>query len=486
MFILLIACVIITFLFILGIIYIISKKTMSKSEHYQSDLDPNLLEIDGLEYITKELKWEIDYNISDYLPTLPADPRYIAVERNEIINARKSVLKDFQAMRRRFYSGVNISYQYVQACILRSDRVLDYLSRDNACNLKGKILSYDKDTRSPDAKYGKRKTIDMIIDTFSFDKYIKSKSYNIDTLTLQALKKDIYPSDGCIIETMGMNEKNIFFDKITKLAFMKRYAKEFDANNKMVETLKLMEKNKSYDATMNLYGIVENKNYDTTLLPAKCTIRSTQPVNNPHNKYNVLKDQIIKCNDDEALSSVKLKNEAGKVSYIYTCCKPQMQDNRIVMKADHETKYTKCRESDDNYQKTWELSNDIKCDSYLHEFSLNIADRSDRSNSTCSDPQKTTPVQNNPSTNDYYKYRCSTFGKRDKDPKKDLRVVDKSCSRPIQTASISKISGIENMTSLVMDCDSDFIQNVKKIDTDGGRKYAYEYTCCRPTVNFPQ
>jgi hypothetical protein len=188
---------------------------------------------------------------------------------------------------------------------------------------------------------------------------------------------------------------------------------------------------------------------------------------------------MIKCNDDEALSSVKLKNESGKASYIYTCCKPQMQDNRIVMKADHETKYTKCRESDDNYQKTWELTKDIKCDSYLHEFSLNIVDKSDRSNPTCLDPQKTKSP-----TNDYYKYKCSTFDKRDKDAKKDLRVVDKSCSKPLQTASISKISGIANMPSLVMDCDTDFIQNVKLIEPTPN-KYAYEYTCCRPTVNFP-
>lgn len=487
MFILLIACIIITSLSILAVTYLIYHKytNTSNTEGYESDLDPNLLEIDALEYITKELNWLPDYNIERYLPSPPEDPRYIAVERNEILNARKSILKELKAMRYRVYSGVNISYQYVQACILRSDRVLEYLIRDASCNLKGKILSYDKDDSSLDAKYGKRKTINETVNTLTFEDYIKLRGNNIDSITLQSLKNyEVHPSDGCIIETYDKEE---FFDKITKLAFMKRYAEEFDANNKKVETLKLMEKNKSLNNTMFLYGIVPDNNYDTTLLPSKCETRTTTPVLNRYNTYEVLKDHNIACGSDEALSAVKMKNEGGYQSYVYTCCKPQMKDNRITMKADNNNKYTNCRESDENYQKTWELTTDIKCDNYLNGFKLDIQNTKDKykqavklENPTCTkdtDPNKSRML-------DYYKYKCSTFNKQNPDKDKDQRVIDKSCIKK-QTSSIQKISGLSDMPSLAMDCDGDFIQNIKKIEPTANT-YAYEYSCCKPTVNFPQ
>jgi len=483
MFILLIACIIITFLFILSVIYFIYDKYSKIHEHYESGLDPNLLEIDALEYITKELKWKTDYNIDRYLPTPPEDPRYIAAERVEIINARESVLKELHAMRYRVYSGVNISYKYVQACILRSDRVLEYATRDNVCNIKGKILSYDKDDSSLDAKYGKRKTIDTTLSTFTFDNYIKLRGNNIDSITLQSLKNnEIYPSDGCIIETYSKDE---FFDKITTLAFMKRYKTEFDVNNKKVENLKLMEKNKSLNNTMFLYGIIQDNSYDTTLLPPKCEIRTTKPILNRHNTYEVLKEHNIKCGDDEALSAVKLKNEGGYTSYVYTCCKPQMKDNRIIMKKQDGYKYTQCRDSDKNYQKPWELTTDIKCDNYLNEFQLDIRNSKTKVDNKAINPiYNTTCVPDKDSTQsrmlDYYKYKCSSFQK----PEKDQRVIDKSCSVAKRTESIKKISGVADMPSLVIDCDGDLIQNIKKIEpTDN--TYAYEYTCCRPTVNFP-
>lgn len=490
MFILLIACILITIICILFVSYLIYYKYANNmntyKENYQSELDPNLLEVDALEYITKELNWKVDYNIDRYLPTPPEDPRYIAEEREEIINARISILKELKAMRYRVHSGVNISYQYIQACILRNDRVLDYLSRDSSCNLRGKILSYDKDDSSPDAKYGKRKTLDTTIPTFTFDNYIKLRGNNIDSITLHSLKNyEIHPSDGCIIETYAKEE---FFDKITKLAFMKRYATEFDANNKKVENVKLMESNKSLNNTMFLYGIVQDNSYDTTLLPSKCETRTTQPVLNRHNTYEVFNKHSVTCGDDEALSAVKLKNEGGYSSYVYTCCKPQMKDNRIIMKPDSNNKYTECRDSDENYQKPWELSTDIQCDNYLNGFKLDIRNSRTKiankavnpiDNPTC----KPDPDPKNSRMIDYYKYKCTSFDKRGNN-NQDQRVIDKSCSAPKQTKAIRKISGVTDMPSLVMDCDGNFIKNIKKIEPTSN-EYAYEYTCCKPTVNFP-
>ena len=439
---------------------IVVKYTSNTIERFQTDLTINIVDNNCLDYIDKELYWDIEYDIDRHLPQTPVDPEYIKSEKAKLIEARKDILKDFDSVKYKIYSNMNSKYTYARACSLSDNRISKNISKNDVCDLKGKNLSYSKN--NIDNQYGKRKTDDVVVELKNFNDYIKS---NTDiNANIFGLKNDVVPNEGCFIDTY---DKYIFFDKITKLAKMKIYEAENNLNLEEVNNMKTHEKNKNLNNSMQLYGITPVNDYDTTVLPPKCSIRTTSLTSNGGNQYNYLDKHAIACGDDEILSNIQFQTNNNKMLYKYTCCKPQMKDERIKMKQNNDFKYTKCHLSDKNYQDPWNIDQNIECgeNEYINSMQLEI--------------DKCKLKQNN----DRYKYKCSVINK---EYPKDQRMINESCIEK-QTDTVEKNSGTNNMQYLNMDCKGNegiYLKNIKLINPTENT-YAYKYTCCKPLFYLP-
>jgi hypothetical protein len=400
-------------------------------EGFKTDLDQDLISnTNCLDYITRELNWDIDYNIDKYLPKSLVDPSLIQVERENLINVRKDILKLFDNVKTKTYSGINLKYPSTGACILRSSKVENDLKPNDQCTFTGKYLS--SELNPVDSQYGRRLVVDTNIKTTMFEDYIKS----FDN------KSQYYPNDGCIVDTTN---KDAFFDSITQLGKVKNFDKDNELNLATTEKNKLQDKLGKLQGTLNLYGITNNMDFDTTIF-TDCTNKKTSEIDQNGYTLDTLKKLDINCGDEEVLTGFKLNHDNNKTYYNYTCCKPHTSDNYIRPKKMD----SQMTEEKPNIENPWDLNSKLSCDQFLNGLNLQ--------------------AKNN------YKYNCSTMYK--KSPK-DTRNIQFSC-KDDKTNLVDTNSGTLNMQNLNVNCHDGMLKNVELIKDD--KKYGYKYTCCRPYI----
>ena len=99
-------------IFIIILCGIVVKYTSNTIEQFQTDSMINIVDNNCLDYIDKELYWDIEYDIDRHLPQPPVDPEYIKSEKAKLIEARKDILKDFDSVKYKIYR-LSISIYYL-------------------------------------------------------------------------------------------------------------------------------------------------------------------------------------------------------------------------------------------------------------------------------------------------------------------------------------------------------------------------------------
>ena len=244
--------IVISIVIVIILILIVLQKTKFKIEHFRTELDTDLVDNNScLDYVTNVLGWDLDYDIDKHLPPSSADPSYISSERRKLINARKSVLEELTSVKSKVYSGVNMKYPNIQACILKTGHMLDYIN-NYQCQLSGNILSYELDAQ--DGKYGGRKIEPHTTQMQTFTSFMQSYT-NLYAPDIEQNRNQIIPNDGCFVSTQ---QKNIFYDKITELAKMKIAEHEALLNKSDVANSKLTESVSKMTNTIQMFGISTN------------------------------------------------------------------------------------------------------------------------------------------------------------------------------------------------------------------------------------
>lgn len=397
-------------------------------EGFRTDLDQDMAtNMNCLDYITKELNWDLSHNIDKYIPKSIIDPNLINIEKQKIIDNRKDILKLFDNVKTKTYSGINQKYSSTGACVLRDNKMEKNLTPNDKCTFNGKYLS--SELNPVDKQYGRQEVISTNVQAKLFDDYVKSKD----------VKSQYYPNDGCVFETTN---KDAFFDAITQLSKIKTFDTDNELNLAIADKNKYQEKIGKLNSTLSLYGIPTDLDPDTNIF-TDCTTKRTNEVNSDDYTYDVLSNLKIKCGDEEVLSGFNLNHDNNKTYYKYTCCKPHTSDNYV------RPKLFESKETNENK----DITHKMECEQYLNGFGLEIDE----------------DINN-------YNYTCSTMYKKSE---KDARNVNFSC-KDEETDLIDANSGILNMQKLNVNCKEGMLKNVELIKNDN--KFGYKYTCCRPYI----
>lgn len=439
------------YIFLLLVIIITAFIIPRHTEHYKNELDPDLPENNCYDFITKDLRWEIDYDLDKHLPTGLITPHYKNEERQKLLDARKTVLQKLDSVKAKSYSNINLDYMYTRACALKKHRMTSNLSATDNCTFNGKILRYDLDPTH--GKYGRRASNDAQVESKTFSNYVKSPGLHINNE--DDLRSQFTPNEGCFIDTYN---KELFFDTITQMAKMSIFENEDKKNYLDSETNRLNERISKLNNTLQLYGIDPKADYSATLVP-NCSARTTTYNDDGGGKYNYLDRHNVQCGDDEILSGFKMNTQNGVINYDYKCCQPKTLDNHIKPKME-EKKETPQHQSDKDFQKIWDSKHSLECDGYINSMNLNVEKKS-RINY------------------DKYNYTCS---KMHKDFSKDRRKLDVVCEDK-STKFMPTNNGIYNLQYMNVECeDGAGIKDLKMVKQ--GNTFGYNYKCCKPYIKL--
>lgn len=439
-------------LLLIIIIIIVAYKT-SVVETFVTDLDISNNEASCFDYVTKELNYEVDYNIDKHLPQPPtATPEAVETQRIKLIDARKSVLEELDAVKTKIYSGINIDYPFEGSCVYKYDKMLEYSKNHNNCTFTGKELKNDLDPI--DGAYGRRSRGNIVVPMQTFDNYINSMAGELNP---NDFRGQFLPNQGCFINT---NDKDKFFDQVTQMAKMKIFEAEDATNKAVADKTKQIELTAKLSNTLSLYGIEPTIPYDTNMY-FTCRSDSTSKNDNGGYKYNFLDRLPVSCGSEEILGGFKLINEGNKSYYTYKCCKPMTSDNRvrpIVTAQNQPTKPTNYNSR--NWSNPWDMNANMSCGEggYLNNFRLMTGYNPNR---------------------DYYNYNCSTMQKKYSN---DRRNVKHSCGKELYTAWAPTNSGFKNMEQLDVNCPDGALQYVEMEKSADGGSYRYKYKCCKPYI----
>jgi hypothetical protein len=446
------------FIVVILIIFVIKH---TYTEHF-SPLDSQVPENNCYEFITEQLKWNIDHNIDQHLPQPPNSPEYIALERAKLIDARKNVLQQFDSVKSRSFSSINLDYPYTYACSLKPERKLNY-DENNSCQFKGNILSYELDSK--DGEWGRRLPKEKTVTAKDFASYISTN--NIPHTNSEPLEHQFSPNTGCFIETY---DKDSFFDKITNLAKMQMFKSENERNLAEADKNKYQKESAELKNTMAIYGIPSSPDIDTSL-HSNCYVKETHRNHRGGNNYNFLDRHDVACGDQEVMSGFKLQFSGGdKMAYKYTCCRPSTFDGRIRPQV-IDIKNTDEHQHKGEWNYPAKMGHEIACgDGYVNRFKLDTSyGKKKKQRDNCGRRVRVTTGDK-----DWYSYKCSQIKKQNEN---DMRSVNTSCVTK-QTDLQPQEGGISNMQYMDVKCEDSYLKDFKIIEDDG--KYGYSYTCCKP------
>lgn len=436
-------------LLLIVIILIVAYKS-SVVEKFTTDLDIDTGESSCFDYVTKDLKWDIAHDLEKHLPTAPtATPTFIEEQQRKLLDARKSVLEEMDAVRTKVYSGVNMDYPFTGSCVYQNDKMLNYAKDHNNCTFTGKELKNNLDP--VDGSYGRRAQGDITVKMHSFDEFVQDGAPGANP---NDLRGRFIPNDGCFLNTY---DKDKFFDNITQMAKMKMFESENTANKELTERRRQQEVAAKLSNTLSLYGIDPNIPYDTNMY-FTCRNLTTSKQDNGGYQYNFLDRLPVGCGSEEILGGFKLNHQGNTSYYSYKCCKPMTSDNRVRPKI-VENKNTPMNTNSWHWSNPWDMNANLSCGQgeYLNRFHLLTG--------------------YNPNI-DYYNYSCSQMHKQFPN---DKRNVEHSCSpQSYYTAWAPTNSGTANMQQLEVNCPDGALKNVRM--ERSGNSYRYAYECCKPYI----
>jgi hypothetical protein len=403
-----------------------------------------------LDYIQKEYDWKLDYKLDNVFNTIE--------DRNKHINARKDIISNFDAVTSRRFSDINNRYEYTGACVLRDDRKLDFIKRNDACSMKGSILT---DKLDPiDGLYGR---------------YIVDDNANVQLTNLNNYKKNngigsadtIKPNDGCFL---NIDDKDKFYNIVDQLVLMKQFEESDSINKLNVENNKTNEENKKLLDTMKLYGISvpdDMNKYGHSII-TKCRDISTDNVNTDDWNYLSLNKLDIACADDEVINRFEInKTNDNSFKVDLRCCSMRSEDNKIG------------------------LGNPVQKTTGFIKNNINDMKILTKQNLVCLDPGldpstnasmlNYIKLNNNPISDQFaFDYNCSTI---EKDITSDTRKIHYDC-KPRITKSVNKEFGIRPLTKIFAECPFGEAISQIKIEDDNAdnTKYRYNYQCCKPKI----
>lgn len=418
-------------------------------EPFMTDLDISNNEASCFDYVTKELKWEMDHDLEKHLPKAPtATPESIEQQQRKLLDARKSVLEEMDAVKTKVYSGINIDYPFAGSCVYQNDKMLDYSKNHNSCTFTGKELKNDLDP--VDGAYGRKARGNVTVGMQTFDQYIQSAAPGANA---NDFRGQFLPNQGCFLDT---EDKDKFFDQVTQMAKMKIFESEDTANKEMAERKRQQEVAAKLSNTLSLYGIDPNIPYDTNMY-FTCRTATTSRQDNGGFQYNFLDRLPVGCGSEEMLGGFKLHHVGNQSYYTYKCCKPMTSDNRVRPQIT-QNKNTNMNYNSWNWSNPWDMNANLECGhgGYLNRFHL----------LTGYEPNR-----------DYYSYNCSTMYKQFPN---DKRNVQHSCGADSYTAWAPTNSGTQNMQQLEVNCSDGALKNVR-MERSGGN-YRYVYQCCKPYI----
>lgn len=435
-------------LFIIVLLLVAYKSSLV--ETFISDLDIDNGDSSCYDYITKDLEWDISHDLEKHLPTPPTGtPAQIEEQEMKLLDARKSVLEEMDAVRTKSYSGINMDHPFTGSCVYQDHKMLSYAQNHNNCTFTGKELKNDLDP--VDGVYGRRAQADLSVKMHTFDSYVQTSAPGLNT---NQVRDRFMPNQGCFIDTY---DKDAFFDNITQMAKLKIFESENATNKELAEKRKQQQIAAKLSNTLSLYGIDPNIPYDTNMY-FTCRNDTTSRQDNGGYQYNFLDRLPVGCRSDEILGGFKLNHQGNTSYYSYKCCKPMTSDNRVRPKI-NETKNTPENKRSWNWSNPWDMNANLDCghDGYLNRFHLQ----------TGYDPNK-----------DYYNYTCSKMYKQFPN---DMRNVQHSCAaQPYYTAWAPTNSGTQNMSQLDVNCPDGALKNVRM--ERSGNNYRYVYECCKPYI----
>lgn len=442
-------------LLLVVVMLMIAFRSRESIEPFLTDLDISNNEASCFDYVTKELKWDIAHDLDKHLPTAPtATPTSIEEQKRKLLDARKSVLEEIDAVKTKQFSGISIDYPFAGSCVYQNDKMLDYSKNHNNCTFTGKELKNDLDAIH--GAYGRRAQGNVTVNMKTFDAYIRDAAPEADP---NYFRGQFLPNEGCFLDT---NDKDRFFDQVTQMAKMKMFEAENTANKEMAERKKQQEVSANLSSMLSLYGIESDIPFDTNMY-FSCKTSTTPKQDNGGFKYNFLDRLPVACGSEEILAGFKLNHEGNKSYYSYKCCKPMTSDNRIKPRVVEPNKKTPENKNWNNWSNPWDMSANLECGDGGYINRLHLQTVNPRA------PKK---------PSDYYNYSCSQMTKKNNS---DKRNVGHSCLLNNYTDWVPKKSGTEPMQNLIVDCPDGALKNLEMQHSQSG-EYRYKYDCCKPYI----
>lgn len=413
------------------------------------DFNSDYMKNTCLDYITKEKKdWNLDYKLDDYTPE----------DREKQINMRRDIIANLDAVTARRFTDINRPYEYMESCILRKDRELDFVTDNNKCLLSGQILS---DKLDPiDGKYGRFTVANASVQFMNVDDYKINKGFTN--------KNDIRPNKGCFLPLD--TDKDTFFNTIDKLVSMKQFNDANQINLATTQNNKTLEENQQFIDTFKLYGMAIPQDigkYGHSII-TKCRDVSTDPINTPDWNYLSLNAVNIGCGDDEIMNRFELnKTSDNQYKIDFRCCEMRTEDNKIGFK-------------EPVMYNTPPITNTTHSD-YLEKHNINCIQPGIDPNTSAS-MLNYIRFDNNPQTNQSsFTYNCSSL---QKDFKDDSRKISYDC-KPKSFLTNPKEYGIRPLTGLVAECafGEGISQLQVKDDVIDPNRYGLEFQCCKPSIS---
>lgn len=439
--------------FVLMLVMLVARTSLV--EHFKTDFEAEYIKNTCLDYIQQELpKWNLDYKLDNLL----------LEDRLKHMDMRKEIIAELDAVTARRFADTNMMYSYTGACVLRDDRKLDYVKKDNSCYLSGKKMS--KDLHPVDGKYGRYIVKDTGVKLLPKEEYKTNhgfmNEYNID------------PDNGCYHH---LEDKDAFFNMIDELILMKQYDSSNKINDRETKYNRILEENGNLVNTMKLYGMAVPKNIDkyNHNVITRCRDVSTPEIkadNIPEDSwgYKTLSGIDIACGDKEVMNRFGLK-KTGDDRYVasYTCCKMETEDEKISMSRSNSkaTPYVKNSEHSDVLAKHNIDCLDPGTDPATNASMLNWL-----------------RLENDPSSDRFrFKYSCGAMQRNDN---ADTRKIVYDC-KPKSIKTVDKEYGIRPLTAPEVQAACDYGEGISQLqvidDPTNNKKYGIKYQCCKPRVD---
>ena len=442
-------------------------------ENYENTLDAEIPENSCYSYMKNDLGWNIDHDISKYLPQFPATSDFQEKERQRLINEREKILREMESVKSKSYSSVYIDYPYTGACAARPSRLADL--DQQSCTYRGDILTYDLDP--VEGKYGKRVKKEGQVQMKTFNDYM-IQDVGAKNSDPNDLRSRLEPNEGCYLP---ISDKNKFFDVITDLARFRMGKTDIRANDIDVESAKKNVRISELENTLRSIKIPVNVplDYNNPSLRTNCRTAETSYQDSGGYHFNYLDRLDVRCDDNEVLSQFQVNHDNKGSKYTYTCCSLATPDGNIKTKKG-DTKSTSEIMDTSSHWNVWDSQHNIGCDSgYLNRFVLQNVYGKQYTPDTVAQSTCGTVARSGKRANfTKYAYNCSPFTKQDG---KDSRNVKEEC-KTYTTDKMPKQQGTKNMKNMNVKCPQDSFIKSAQLKTEGNN-YFYEYKCCAPRLS---